>query len=79
MPPKKKGKKSGKKGKKSGKKSAKVEEAPKEEENLNNSGKEFFLIQIHDLEKRLVKWVTAVWSTLIWFVDIVGKSLIFGD
>lgn len=55
MPPKKKGKKSGKKGKKSGKKSAKVEEAPKEEENLNNSGKEFFLIQIHDLEKRLVK------------------------
>ena len=55
MPPKKKGKKSGKKGKKSGKKSAKVEDAPQENEKLNAGGKEFYLIQIRDLEKRLVK------------------------
>ncbi|XP_064648997.1 cilia- and flagella-associated protein 157-like [Lineus longissimus] len=54
MPPKK--KKSGKKKKKSGKKSAKSDKQPPASENLNELGKEFYLIQIRDLENRLVRY-----------------------
>ena len=50
MPPKKSGKKK-KGGKKSGKKSAKA--APAAQEQLNELSKEFFNIQIKDLENRL--------------------------
>ena len=49
MPPKKK-----KSGKKSGKKSAKKEpEAPPKIEELNEASKEFYLVQLRDMEKRL--------------------------
>ena len=60
MPPKKKksGKK-GKKGKKSGKTSAKD---GSKSEHLSELSKEFYLIQIRDLENRLSRWV------LVWFV-----------
>lgn len=55
MPPKKKGKKKGKKsGKKSGSKSARPSSAPSGA-NLSEVGKEFFLIQIRDLEQRLAR------------------------
>ena len=54
MPPKKKkGKKSGKKGKKSGKASAK--EGGGKSEHLSELSKEFYLIQIRDLENRLTR------------------------
>lgn len=52
MPPKKKGKKSGKKKKKSGKKSS--TNAPLSD--LNELSKEYFLVQIRDLEERLVRY-----------------------
>ncbi|PIK60376.1 hypothetical protein BSL78_02674 [Apostichopus japonicus] len=56
MPPKKKGKKKGKKsGKKSGSKSARPSSAPSGA-NLSEVGKEFFLIQIRDLEQRLARY-----------------------
>ncbi len=56
MPPKKKSGKKGKKGKKSGKKSAKG--APTGgKENLSELSKEYYLIQIRDLEARLVRYV----------------------
>ncbi|XP_067662711.1 cilia- and flagella-associated protein 157-like [Haliotis asinina] len=55
MPPKK--KKSGKKkGKKSGKKSGRGSPAKVSTEQLNELSKEFFLIQIRDLENRLVRY-----------------------
>ncbi|XP_032220139.1 cilia- and flagella-associated protein 157 isoform X2 [Nematostella vectensis] len=57
MPPKKKGKKSGKKGKKSGRKSAKKSaSAAPSTEMLTELSKEFFLIQIRDLEERLSRY-----------------------
>lgn len=56
MPPKKKGKKSGKK-KKSGKRSAKKSpSAAPSSDVLNELSKEYFLIQIRDLEERLVRY-----------------------
>ncbi|XP_033116447.1 cilia- and flagella-associated protein 157-like [Anneissia japonica] len=56
MPPKKKGKKKGKKsGKKSGRKSARANSAPSGL-NLTEVSKEFFLIQIRDLENRLARY-----------------------
>ncbi|XP_072176647.1 cilia- and flagella-associated protein 157-like [Diadema setosum] len=57
MPPKKKGgKKKGKKsGKKSGKRSARASSAP-DGQNLSEVGKEYFLIQIRDLERRLARY-----------------------
>ncbi|XP_071946861.1 cilia- and flagella-associated protein 157-like [Antedon mediterranea] len=56
MPPKKKGKKKGKKsGKKSGRKSARASSAPSGM-NLTEVSKEFFLIQIRDLETRLARY-----------------------
>ncbi len=59
MPPKKKSGKKGKKGKKSGKKSAKG--APTGgKENLSELSKEYYLIQIRDLEARLVRYVTSI-------------------
>ena len=54
MPPKKKKSGKKKKGKKSGKKSANSQQLPAQE-GLNELGKEFFLIQIRDLENRLAR------------------------
>lgn len=54
MPPKK--KKSGKKGKKSAKKSGRGSAKP-QGESLNELSKEYYLIQIRDLENRLVRLV----------------------
>lgn len=54
MPPKK--KKSGKKGKKSAKKSGRGSAKPPGEQ-LNELSKEYYLIQIRDLENRLVRLV----------------------
>merc|ERR1719494_701393 len=57
MPPKKKGKKSGKKGKKSGKKTPKKSASGVAAvEAFGELSKEFFLIQIRDLEERLVRY-----------------------
>ena len=56
MPPKKKGKKSGKKkGGKKGKKSGTEENGPKKE-TITELQKEFYIIQINDLEKRLDRY-----------------------
>ena len=54
MPPKKKGKKSGKK--KGGKKGKKVEDGPPKKEAITELQKEFYIIQINDLEKRLERY-----------------------
>ena len=74
MPPKKKkgsGKK-GKKGKKSGKKSAK---APSQGEQLSELTKEFYLIQIRDLENRLERYVTP--SIISLMNDVMLLCLLF--
>jgi len=55
MPPKK--KKSGKKGKKSGKKSGRGSPSKSTSEQLNELSKEYYLIQIRDLENRLSRFV----------------------
>jgi len=57
MPPKKKkGKKSGKKGKKSGKASAKEGGGGGKSDHISELSKEFYLIQIRDLENRLTRY-----------------------
>ena len=58
MPPKK--KKSGKKKKKSGKKSAKTEKQTGTKAELNELGKEYYMIQIRDLETRLARLVMLI-------------------
>lgn len=58
MGPKKKGGKKSGKGKKGGKKEKKEPEAPPKIEELNEASKEFYLVQLRDMEKRLERLIT---------------------
>ena len=70
MPPKK--KKSGKKkGKKSGKKSGRGSPTKSSAETLNELSKEFYLVQIRDLENRLVRYV------FMFYIVHIGKIFVY--
>ena len=63
MPPKKKKSAKGKKGKKSGKRSAK---SVSQSEQLSELTKEFYLIQIKDLEYRITRYASIKWRQSIY-------------
>lgn len=71
MPPKKKKSGKKKKGKKSGKKAPTA--APQEEQ-LSELSKEFYLIQIRDLENRLTRWSLILQFILYWCSDNAYKK-----